>query len=454
MPKIKTIYTCSFCGHQEQKWLGKCPDCQQWNTMYEEVKTSPVSRTVQQENHPVEIKKIELTSEDRILTGIKEVDRALGGGLVKGVTILIGGDPGIGKSTLVLQVLAGLARKAISVLYVSGEESLRQIRMRAERLNELPENLLVLSETNLESIIENINNHKPSAVVVDSVQTIFSSQLDSSPGSVSQIRETTAKLINMAKQSDTALLIIGHVTKEGAIAGPKLLEHMVDTVLYFEGDRSHAYRILRVVKNRFGSTDEIGVFEMDTTGLLEVENPSALFISERSKDSFGSAIVPSIEGTRPIMLEIQALVTATPLSIPRRTSIGIDYNRLAVLVAIVEKRLAVPLYNQDIFMSIAGGIRLNEPGADLGIIAAIFSSKLEKAIPPDTALCGEVGLTGDIRAVNSLVARINEAERLGFSKCILPYQNMKKIARKTDFKIELQAVKTVKDAMAAVFNQG
>ncbi len=423
--------------------------------MYEEIKT-PIKHNAQKnaikENIPVAVNKIDLTSEDRIFTEIKEVDRALGGGLVKGITILIGGDPGIGKSTLVLQILASLAKKNIKSLYISGEESLKQIRMRAERLNTLPENLAVLSETNLESIVENINIFKPSVFVVDSVQTVFSSELESAPGSISQIREISARLINSAKENDTALLLIGHVTKDGAIAGPKLLEHMVDTVLYFEGDRNHSYRILRVVKNRFGSTEEIGVFEMDSRGLMQVENPSELFIAERSKECFGSSIVPSIEGTRPIMVEIQALVTATPLSIPRRTSIGIDYNRLSVLIAIIEKRLGIPLYNQDIFLSIAGGIRLNEPGADLGIIAAIFSSKLEKAIPSDTAVCGEVGLTGEIRAVNSPAARITEAARLGFSKCILPQQNLKSVDKKKDFNIEIRLVKTVKDAMEALFN--
>lgn len=453
MSKTKTIYTCSFCGHQTPKWLGKCPDCDQWNTFYEEVQTKTTRRSYDNsiENHPVSINKIISTTDNRITTGINELDRVLGGGMVRGAVILIGGDPGIGKSTLVLQALTKLAFDGSKVLYVSGEESLRQIRMRAERLGHVPENLSVLTETSLEQIINEIKNFQPSTLGIDSVQTIYTSELESTPGSVSQIRETSSKLINHAKLTDTASFLIGHVTKEGAIAGPRVLEHMVDTVLYFEGDRGHSYRILRAVKNRFGSTDEIGVFEMNPDGLKEVQNPSELFILERPERSPGSTVVPSLEGTRPILVEIQALAVPTTLSLPRRTAIGFDYNRAAVLVAVLEKKMGMTLYNQDIFLNIAGGVRLNEPGIDLGIITSIVSSKLEQPVPSHTVVCGEVGLTGEVRTVSQITLRVKEAERLGFSKCIIPKNNLKNTLNKD--KIELVGVETIKEAMDTIFKQ-
>jgi len=453
MPKQKTIYTCSLCGYQSPKWLGKCPDCDQWNSFYEEVKTSPSRHSVlnpeTSNSSPTPLNEIALNTDNRILTEIKELDRVLGDGLVQGAVILIGGDPGIGKSTLALQAITKLALKKKNVLYVTGEESLKQLRMRAERLGSLPENLFILAETSLEKIIQEIRNIKPQIIIIDSVQTVYTSELESAPGSVSQIRETCAKLINLSKETDTSAFLIGHVTKEGAIAGPRVLEHMVDTVLYFEGDRGHSYRILRAVKNRFGSTDEIGVFEMNPSGLSEVKNPSELFISERPYNSSGSVIVPSIEGTRPILVEIQALVTPTSLSLPRRTAIGLDSNRASILIAVIEKKLGITMYNQDVFLNVAGGVRLSEPGIDLGVITAIVSSKLDQPVPSDTVICGEVGLTGEVRSISQTSVRINEAERLGFTKCILPKNSLKN--NQTNQSIKIKGVESIKEAMDSIF---
>jgi DNA repair protein RadA/Sms len=453
MPKQKTIYTCSLCGYQSPKWLGKCPDCDQWNSFYEEVKTSPSrysSLNPETSNSsPTPINEITLNTDNRILTGIKELDRVLGEGLVQGAVVLIGGDPGIGKSTLALQAITKLALKKKNVLYISGEESLKQLRMRAERLGSLPENLFILAETSLEKIIQEIRNIKPEIIIIDSVQTVYTSELESAPGSVSQIRETCAKLINLSKETDISAFLIGHVTKEGAIAGPRVLEHMVDTVLYFEGDRGHSYRILRAVKNRFGSTDEIGVFEMSQSGLSEVKNPSELFISERPDNSSGSVVVPSIEGTRPILVEIQALVTPTSLSLPRRTAIGLDSNRVSILIAVIEKKLGITMYNQDVFLNVAGGVRLREPGIDLGVITAIVSSKLDQPVPSDTVICGEVGLTGEVRNISQTSLRINEAERLGFTKCILPKNSLKNTQK--GHNIIIKGVETISEAMESIF---
>jgi len=453
MAKIKTIFTCSFCGYQSPKWVGKCPDCDQWNSFYEELERKPAKLSAYavdgEERHPVPVTEISPNSEDRIATGIGELDRVLGGGLVRGAVILIGGEPGIGKSTLVLQALTSLAQGGVKVLYISGEESLRQIRMRADRIGNMPESLYILAETSLEQIDRELKSFKPSVLVIDSVQTIYTAELESAPGSVSQLRETSARLINLAKATDTAAFLIGHVTKEGAIAGPRVLEHMVDTVLYFEGDRGHAYRILRAVKNRFGSTDEIGVFEMAAAGLLEVQSPSELFISERPENAAGSAVVPSIEGTRPILVEVQALCAPTALAMPRRTAIGLDQNRTSVLVAVLEKKAGLTLYNQDVVLNVAGGIRLSEPGVDLGIITAIVSSKLDRPVPVHTVVCGEVGLAGEVRAVNQIAQRIKEAERLGFSACVLPKNNLKNISNKT--KIKLCGVESVQEAVDILF---
>ena len=453
MPKQKTIYSCSLCGYQSPKWLGKCPDCDQWNSFYEEIKTSPSRYSTlnpdTSNSSPTPLNEIALNTENKILTGIKELDRVLGEGLVQGAVVLIGGDPGIGKSTLALQAITKLALKKKNMLYVSGEESLKQLRMRAERLGNFPENLFILAETSLEKIIQEIKNIKPQIIIIDSVQTVYSSDLESAPGSVSQIRETCAKLINLSKETDTSTFLIGHVTKDGAIAGPRVLEHMVDTVLYFEGDRGHSYRILRAVKNRFGSTDEIGVFEMGQSGLSEVKNPSELFISERPDNSSGSVIVPSIEGTRPILVEIQALVTPTSLSLPRRTAIGLDTNRASILIAVIEKKLGITMYNQDVFLNVAGGVRLSEPGIDLGVITAIVSSKLDQPVPSEMVVCGEVGLTGEVRSISQTSVRINEAERLGFTKCILPKNSLKNA--QANHNIIIKDIETISEAMQSIF---
>jgi len=454
MSKPKTVYTCSFCGYQSPKWQGKCPDCDQWNSFYEEIKTKPsrhASLISETSAHPTPLTEISLNEENRVLTGIHELDRVLGDGLVQGAVVLIGGDPGIGKSTLALQALTKLTHKKKNGLYVSGEESLKQVRMRAERLGRLPENLYILAETSLERIIQEINTLKPEIIIIDSVQTIYTAELESAPGSVSQIRETCARLINLSKETDTSAFLIGHVTKEGAIAGPRVLEHMVDTVLYFEGDRGHAYRILRAVKNRFGSTDEIGVFEMEQTGLTEVKNPSELFIAERPENTSGSAVVPSIEGTRPILVEIQALVTPSALSMPRRTAIGLDSNRASILIAVIEKKLGIPLYNQDVFLNVAGGVRLNEPGIDLGIIAAVVSSKLDQPVPADMVICGEVGLTGEVRSISQTTVRIKEARRLGFKKFILPKNSLKNIQKSRD--LRTCPIGSIKEAMDLIFKE-
>jgi DNA repair protein RadA/Sms len=450
MAKIKTIYTCSFCGTQSPKWLGKCPDCDQWNTFYEEKQSATQNGSRSASGAvPLALHTIAAQQDDRTPTGISELDRVLGGGLVPGAVILIGGDPGIGKSTLVLQALTKLSEAGRKVLYVTGEESARQIRMRAERLGRLPENVLILAETSLEHINSHISECKPSVLVIDSVQTVYSPELESAPGSVSQLRETSSRLIQHAKRTDTATFLIGHVTKDGAIAGPRVLEHMVDTVLYFEGDRGHSYRILRAVKNRFGSTDEIGVFEMSSTGLVEVTSPSELFISERSNQSPGSAVVPSMEGTRPILIEIQALVAPTPLSMPRRTAIGIDQNKTSLLIAVLEKKIGVKLFNQDVFINVAGGIRVNEPAVDLGIVAAIISSRLDQQVPADMVMCGEVGLTGEVRAISQVSTRINEAARLGFKRCLVPEASRKNITGK--HAIECISVSSVQNMVDYIF---
>ncbi len=427
MAKPKIIFACQSCGYQSPKWLGKCPDCGQWNTFAEErvekatTVRGELSRGSQEE--PAPIHQIDSSEEGRVLSGIGEFDRVLGGGLVPGSVILIGGDPGIGKSTLLLQAFAAVSRSGVKCLYVSGEESQRQIKMRAERLGCDAPNLLVLSETSLERILEQIKKIKPGLLVIDSVQTIFSSAIPSAPGSIAQVRETSGSIIVLAKKTGLTTFLIGHVTKDGAIAGPRLLEHMVDTVLYFEGDGGHSFRILRAVKNRFGSTNEIGVFEMKETGLKEVGNPSEIFLMERPLKVPGSAVVCSLEGTRPILVELQALVTRSFLAVPRRTTIGVDHNRVALLVAVLEKKLGAKLFDQDIFVNVAGGVIVDEPAVDLGIVAAIASSSRESALDPRAVFFGEVGLAGEVRGISQAEARVKEAGRLGFERCILPSSN-------------------------------
>lgn len=443
--KQKTIFTCQKCGCQSPKWLGKCPDCNAWNSMAEEVTgKSSFPGVAGESSRPVPICDVPAQSETRIATHIGELDRVLGGGIVPGSLVLIGGDPGIGKSTLLLQAMHNLAEKAGEVLYVSGEESASQTRLRGERLNATHKRLLILAENSMEAILTHAASLKPLAMVVDSIQTVWTSSLESAPGSVSQVRESAGKLMMLAKGSGIPVFIVGHVTKDGAIAGPRVLEHIVDTVLYFEGDGSHPFRILRAVKNRFGSTNEIGVFEMKQEGLSCVDNPSELFLSERPLGVAGSVVTASLEGSRPLLVELQALVTQTSFGVPRRTTIGVDHNRLALLVAVLEKKVGLHLAGQDIFLNAAGGVRLNEPAADLAMIVAVASSHLDKAIAPRTVVLGEVGLAGEVRAVTQPEQRIAEAEKLGFKTCILPAGNLRRLKKG---KIALEGVASVQEAM-------
>jgi DNA repair protein RadA/Sms len=427
MAKPKIVYSCQSCGYQSPKWMGKCPDCNQWNTFAEEKYERAVhprgELSLGTREAPASIHEIDTAEEGRVLSGIGEFDRVLGGGLVAGSVILIGGDPGIGKSTLLLQAFAAISQTGLTCLYVSGEESQRQIKMRAERLGIAAPNLLVLSETSLERILEQVKKLKPGVLVIDSIQTIFTSTIPSAPGSIAQVRESSGAIIVLAKKTGLTTFLIGHVTKDGAIAGPRVLEHMVDTVLYFEGERGHSFRILRAVKNRFGSTNEIGVFEMKEAGLKEVTNPSEIFLMERPLEVPGSAVVCSMEGTRPILVELQALVSRSFLAVPRRTTIGVDHNRVALLVAVLEKKMGAQLFNQDIFVNVAGGVHVDEPAVDLGIIAAVASSHKEKNIDPRTVFFGEVGLAGEIRGISQAEARVKEAGKLGFERCILPASN-------------------------------
>ncbi|MFQ5900404.1 MAG: DNA repair protein RadA [Thermodesulfobacteriota bacterium] len=456
MVKLKTLYTCQSCGYQTPKWLGRCPDCQDWNSLLEE-KISPVQTkvsgiTLLSPHPPQPISEIVINAEDRLTTGISELDRVLGGGAVAGSVILIGGDPGIGKSTLLLQGLNQIAAKGNLVLYVSGEESPKQTRMRGERIGATSDHLLIYAENSLEMVLENVKKLNPKVLVIDSVQTLFSSEIQSTPGSLSQIREITARLVLLAKRIDLTVFLVGHVTKEGAIAGPRVLEHMVDAVLYFEGNGGGNYRILRAVKNRFGSTNEIGVFEMRDTGLKEVIDPSCLFLSERARDVSGSVVVPSIEGTRPILVEIQALVSHNPFGIPRRTVLGVDSNKVSILVAVLEKKAKLKLLNHDIFLKVGGGMRINEPAVDLGIVASMASNFLDKPVGSETVVFGEVGLTGEVRGISYGEMRVKEAGKLGFKKCILPRETERALRNNKRLKgIKLQGVSTVKEVLNLLF---
>jgi DNA repair protein RadA/Sms len=439
--KIETVFICQECGYQASKWLGRCPDCREWQSFIEEKKRSPAGKAATAGlpvPEPVELQLAPETEEERTRTNIAELDRVLGGGVVEGSVVLVGGDPGIGKSTLVLQMLAAIASRGDKVLYVSGEESVQQIKMRARRLNAPQPNIFLATESRVEVILEMAAAMQPKLLAIDSIQTLYTEDFPSAPGSVTQIRETAARLVSMAKRDNIPVVLIGHVTKEGAIAGPRVLEHMVDTVLYFEGDRGHVYRILRTVKNRYGSTNEIGVFEMKEEGLVEVANPSEIFLAERSLDVSGSVVLPSMEGTRPILVEVQALVSPTNFGTPRRTAIGADPQRLALLAAVLEKKAGLSLFQHDIFLNIAGGIRIDEPALDLGVVCAVASSLLDKAVPPSTVVCGEVGLAGEVRAVGQIDMRLNEAARLGFSHFILPRGNSDRLknTKKKGLKIE------------------
>jgi DNA repair protein RadA/Sms len=419
----RTLFSCQSCGYQTPKWLGRCPDCGQWESLVEErIVPAKTNRkgTTSSTPRPTPLAEIAAEGAERRTTAIGELDRVLGGGMVAGSAILIGGDPGIGKSTLLLQATASLAASGAKVLYVSGEESAQQIRMRGERLGVGDSQASILCETSLERILEVAGELAADVIAVDSIQTVTSGELASAAGSIGQVRESAARLVSFSKQNGAACFLVGHVTKEGALAGPRVLEHMVDTVLYFEGDRGHTFRVLRAVKNRFGSTNEIGVFEMKESGLAPVVNPSELFLSERPVGVAGSVVVAAIEGTRPILVELQALVTPSAFGTPRRTTLGIDSNRLALLVAVLEKKVGLHLTGQDIFLNVAGGFSIDEPAADLGAVAAVASSFLDRPIEPGTLLIGEVGLAGEVRAIHQAEARVREARKMGFRRCLLP----------------------------------
>ena len=443
----KTVFFCQNCGHEESKWLGQCPMCKEWNTFVEERVTMAKTVAVKdrKELRAVPLSQVQTEAEERVSTHINELDRVLGGGIVPGSLILVGGDPGIGKSTLLLQVCRELARTEKKVLYISGEESLRQIKLRAQRMGEFTEHLLLLCETNLELIRQAIERERPETVVIDSIQTMFSEEVGSAPGSVSQVREATNALMQLAKGLCITIFIVGHVTKEGTVAGPRVLEHMVDTVLYYEGDRHASYRILRGVKNRFGSTNEIGVFEMRQDGLREVKNASEFMLDGRPEHASGSVVACSMEGTRPILLEIQALVCESNLGIPRRTAAGTDYNRVNLLMAVLEKRIGYRLANYDAYVNIAGGIKINEPAVDLGIVMAIVSSYKNRPLDERTIVFGEVGLSGEVRAVSMPEQRVQEAKKLGFETCIMPavsYDSVKNIEG-----IQIIGVKNINEAI-------
>ena len=449
MPKKSTVFFCSSCGYESSKWMGQCPSCKEWNTFTEEpvvkmkraVQTASFSST-----EPVVLKDISVDDSKRIKTGFDEFDRVLGGGIVKGSLVLIGGDPGIGKSTILLQVTKNLVNMGEKVLYVSGEESLRQIKLRANRLGTDFDNLLLLCETNLDAITEVIKKNVPTTVVIDSIQTMYREDISSAPGSVSQVREATSLLMQIAKQLEINIFIVGHVTKEGAVAGPRILEHMVDTVLYFEGDRHASYRILRGVKNRFGSTNEIGVFEMREEGLREVKNPSEYMLFGKAEDASGSVITCTMEGTRPLMIEIQALLCRSNFGIPRRQATGMDFNRVNLLMAVIEKRGGLQIGDQDAYVNIAGGIKINEPAMDLATVLAIISSYRNKAIDSKTVAFGEVGLSGEVRAVNNARLRVMEAKKLGFKTVVLPKSNIDADIKKIEG-IELYGVSDIREAM-------
>ena len=453
MAKNKTVFVCNNCGYESPKWMGKCPACGEWNSFFEEkVITSKNSngKTNKERVKPIELSKIEGKETTRVSTGFDELDRVLGGGLVNGSLVLLGGEPGIGKSTIILQICNKIKTEG-KVLYVSGEESAEQVKIRADRLNVKNDNLLFLSETDIHIVEEEIEQIKPALVIIDSIQTMYSDEITSAPGSVSQVREITAKIMRMCKENGITTILIGHVTKDGNIAGPRVLEHMVDTVLYLEGERYFSYRILRGVKNRFGSTNEIGMFEMQNEGLVEIDNPSSILISERNENPAGSVIVASIEGTRPLLVEFQALTTQSVYGLPRRTANGIDYNRLTLLIAVLEKKARLPLGNQDVYLNVVGGLKVNEPAIDLGVVLATASSFKNVSIPTDVVVLGEVGLTGEVRAINLIEKRLKEAEKLGFKTCIIPESNKKNL--KDTYKLDIIGVHNINEAMKVAFEK-
>jgi len=453
MTKIITKYVCQSCGYVSPRWVGKCPNCNEWNTFVEEafspLKVSRKPSGVASKIEPVSMEELESEDVPRVTTNIDEFDRVLGGGLVPGSLILLGGDPGIGKSTLMMQV--ALQLKDQVVLYVTGEESVRQIKLRGERLQaKNARNILLLAETNLDLILDVIERGTPDLIIVDSIQTMYRPGLESAPGSVSQVRESTALLLRLAKTRAIPIFVIGHVTKEGVIAGPRVIEHMVDTVLQFEGEAHYAYRILRALKNRFGSTNEIGIFEMHETGLREVKNPSEAFLSERRYGTSGSTVVASIEGTRPILIEVQALVTSTSYGVPQRNTTGFDYRRLSLLLAVLEKRVGMHLGNYDVFVNIAGGVKIDEPAVDLGIATSIASSLRDVPVDSSAVAVGEIGLGGEIRTIGNIEKRVQEAAKLGFKRIIIPENNMKGI--KPNGEIQIIGVDRVEKAMEALLS--
>lgn len=452
--KIKSVYICSECGYESPKWYGKCPSCGEWNTMNEEIKqtSSSVVSKARQSHYisPVQIKDISTTDEIRYKTGLSELDRVLGGGIVKGSLVLLGGDPGIGKSTILLQICEYLGREN-KILYVSGEESQRQLKLRASRLNVNNDNLYILTQTDVELVSETIRLDKPDLVMIDSIQTMSLNELQSSPGSITQVRECTNYIMRVAKSLDIPVIIVGHVNKEGSIAGPKVLEHVVDAVLHFEGDKQMSYRILRAVKNRYGSTNEIGVFQMTDTGLVEVENPSQMLLSGRPKNVSGTCVACAMEGTRPILAEIQGLATTTGYGNPRRMSTGFDYNRMSLILAVLEKRAGYYFSNCDTYVNVVGGLRLDETAVDIAVAMSLISSLKDVVIPDDSIAIGEIGLAGEIRAVNHISQRVTEAIRLGFRRIVIPHHNLKDIKTKSD--VEIVGVKNVRQAFEALINE-
>lgn len=448
--KAKTIFVCNECGYESAKWMGKCPACNSWNTFFEEKLSTKVEsgkREKKIQEAPKPLNSFVGQDAQRTSTGYAELDRVLGGGLVKGSLVLVGGEPGIGKSTLILQ-LCDKVKGEGKVLYVSGEESAEQIKLRADRLNIKNDDILFLGETDIDIIDQNIEELNPKLVIIDSMQTMYSEEISSAPGSVSQVREITSRIMKICKSRKITTIIIGHVTKDGNIAGPRVLEHMVDTVLYIEGERYFSYRMIRGVKNRFGSTNEVGMFEMQEKGMVEITNPSSILISEREDNPSGSVVVATVEGTRPLLVELQALVTQSVFGLPRRTANGIDYNRLTLLVAVMEKKAGFMLGNQDVYLNVVGGLKVNEPALDLGIILATASSFKNVSIPKGVIALGEVGLTGEVRTINMMEKRLKEAERLGFKKCIIPENNKKLL--KESYKLDIIGVKNINEAMKAI----
>ena len=457
MARLKTVFACQSCGYQSPKWLGRCPDCSSWNSFVEEDYASPApgakERVALYKDEPVLLRAVEAKEEARLKTGITELDRVLGGGIVSGSVVLIGGDPGVGKSTISLQVSNQLARHGATILYISGEESVFQTKLRAKRLgSHESERLYIVNQTDLSLIVEYIKKLKPAVVIIDSIQVIFDPGISSSAGSVSQVRECAGMLTQLAKTTGTSIFIIGHVTKEGTLAGPRVLEHIVDTVLYFEGDRFSIYRILRAVKNRFGSTNEIGVFEMSSQGLTEVKNPSEIFLSEKPQGVAGSVVTSIVEGSRPLLVEIQSLVARSSFGYARRRAQGFDSNRLSLLVAVLEKRIGLALETEDIFVNVAGGIKIEDPSADLAVAVAVASAFREQVVVPAMAILGEVGLSGEIRSTHQIMLRVNEAEKLGFKYCLLPRNNHKNI-KNYKGNIELIPVADLKEALAIALSQ-